>query len=576
MATSVSMVHMPLKAVRYSLLSIATGLCRNEHGALNIFDLTVENVRRNVFHMLQTYSPSLGHVITAVVPVAWIGVELYRWGCSGLEIRDYIFKRFTVDVTIPAGTTLNAQVVDYMADHNDRNGTQSMTVHENHVTRTSTSSKSSSALTLIPKRATNGWIRFADCWLMFKQTPPTVEKDDDEDDDDYYDRRRQKKRGSNQGAQEADVVVSAFSLTGNVDVIRRFLEHVRDINKEEPVETTEQAKEPTRITRLARRSSKSHPPGTNPWARPINKAARDMNSVTMEAEAKRSLLADIKKYIDSSMWYHNRGIGWRRGYLLYGPPGTGKTSITTAIAGHFDLPLYIISFADSITDDVLETAFDHLPSQCVVLMEDIDSAGIGRENMMQGGGNDNKFSLKKTITLSGLLNAIDGPVAKEGRILVMTSNTPDSLDPALVRPGRIDRKVLFGYAKKEVTSKLFTHIFSDDDCEAGDPYLERLSLEFAASVPENKLTPAEIQGFLLVNRDDPQEAVNLAECWAEDLAATKLKGSNVAQFNGQIGVIDGGRDISHRGRSRSKNTRSSSDSGSLLSKPSSRSDSPSE
>lgn len=546
---------MPLKAMYRSLLSVATGLCSGDHGSMDVLEVTVETVCRNAINMLRSASPVLERIMTTLGPFAILAFGIYKWGSSGLETKDYIYKKFMVDVTVPGGTKLNKQVVDYMADHSGSTSTRSMMVMEDHLIKASTSSNSSECLMYIPKRSTDGYLRFDNRWLKFAQTAQIIEQLDD-------DGRRRTKAQSGESSKDVDVVISAFSLIGSVGIIQRFLEHVHDINIEEVIET-EHVKAPTRITRLARRTSKSKShPG---WGKPISKAARDMSSVTMEAETKKSLLADIQKYNESRMWYHNRGIGWRRGYLLYGPPGTGKTSITTAIAGHFDLPLFIISFADSLTDDALETAFDNLPSKCVVLMEDIDSAGIGREAMTQG-EKGSKKSLKKTITLSGLLNAIDGPVAKEGRILIMTSNTPDSLDPALVRPGRIDRKVLFGYAKNEVIAKLFIHIFSDDNGGEKDPDLTLLSEKFASSVPENKLTPAEIQGFLLVNRDDPQEAVRLAKAWADELVATKSKGSNVAQFNGQIGVVDSSDESQSRGRSRGARSDSIGGSGSLVSK----------
>ena len=123
----------------------------------------------------------------------------------------------------------------------------------------------------------------------------------------------------------------------------------------------------------------------------------------------------------------------------------------------------------------------------------------------------------------------------------MTSNSPDSLDPALVRPGRIDRKVLFGYASSEVIRKLFVHIFSKapeeqlegEKAEECQHDIRALADKFAATVPPNKLTPAEVQGYLLVHREDPVEAVTEAEEWVQKTIATKEKGTNVEAFAGQ-------------------------------------------
>lgn len=122
---------------------------------------------------------------------------------------------------------------------------------------------------------------------------------------------------------------------------------------------------------------------------------------------------------------------------------------------------------EGMTDQRLEILFALLPSRCFVLLESVDSAGLEREftsaerkarylKSNDGEGSKHKGSKtfvkakKSKLTLSGLLNRLDGPTSKDGRIVCMTSNAPDSLDPALVRPGRCDHKVLFGYASEEI------------------------------------------------------------------------------------------------------------------------------
>ena len=164
------------------------------------------------------------------------------------------------------------------------------------------------------------------------------------------------------------------------------------------------------------------------------------------------------------------------------------------------------------------------------------------------------------VTLSGLLNVLDGIHSREGMITIMTSNTPDSLDPALIRPGRIDRKVLFGYASAEVTAKLFIHIFEKAPEEAieGEEQnkkhdIKALSQQFAEAVPPNQLTPAEVQGFLLVHREDPVAAVAQAKEWAEQLLETKAKGANVAAFTASTKTDHA--DASKKGRVKAKHLR---------------------
>lgn len=174
----------------------------------------------------------------------------------------------------------------------------------------------------------------------------------------------------------------------------------------------------------------------------------------MDAAKKDSLIADIDNYLSDQCrnFYQARGIPYRRRYLLYGPPGTGKTSFAVGAAGHFSIPLYAFNMSD---DKLSNTDLGHLvsslPTRFIILLEDIDCMCLTRDNVRaaETPSLGSKLALAK-VTLSGLLKCIDGPTLVDGRIVFMTSNSPDSLDPALVRPGRCDLKILFGYVSAEV------------------------------------------------------------------------------------------------------------------------------
>lgn len=182
---------------------------------------------------------------------------------------------------------------------------------------------------------------------------------------------------------------------------------------------------------------------------PIRRPLRSLEPVTMPEAIKSNLVEDIDNYLSpaAEKYYANRGIPWRRGYLLYGPPGTGKTSLAQAIATHFKLDIYLLDLAQpKLNDESLADLFAKLPNSCLVLIEDMDSSGIRREKMCIKKNHDDEQDAAK-VTLSGLLNVIDGAAAKEGRLLLISSNEPDSLDSALVRAGRVDRKIYMGNAK---------------------------------------------------------------------------------------------------------------------------------
>jgi len=117
------------------------------------------------------------------------------------------------------------------------------------------------------------------------------------------------------------------------------------------------------------------------WSRPRSRPSRPLNTVILDEEQKRLIVEDMNDFLhpETPAWYAARGIPYRRGYLLYGPPGTGKTSLSFALAGIFGLDLYCFSLNDpKLLESDLRELFAGLPRRCVVLLEDIDQAGIKR------------------------------------------------------------------------------------------------------------------------------------------------------------------------------------------------------
>jgi chaperone BCS1 len=291
--------------------------------------------------------------------------------------------------------------------------------------------------------------------------------------------------------------------------------------------------------------------GGDSWTPAITRTARPIESVALEASKKDVLVSDIAYYLtaECERFYSNRGYPYRRGFLFYGPPGTGKTSFCLALAGHFKLNLYILSLGDEeMTDQRLESLFASLPTHCILLMEDVDSAGLGRELPKSASeklhsGQESKSRKNYALTLSGLLNCLDGPTSKDGRIVCMTSNAPDSLDPALIRPGRCDQKVLFGYDSKEICIKLFNHLYTrtpDEMVESETSVsaqhdIAQLARDFAGAIPsDGKISPAEVQGYLMIHREDPVAAVEGARTSAKEIIEVKARCKNVAEHANEI------------------------------------------
>ena len=226
------------------------------------------------------------------------------------------------------------------------------------------------------------------------------------------------------------------------------------------------------------------------WTTALRKVPRALETVVLPEGQLERIVADLRHFIDSPRWYSDRGVPYRRGYLFAGPPGTGKTSLVTALAGYFERPICILNLASLKGDSELQSAFWSARRDAILLIEDIDAARISQDRSQ--GSSKTSQSEPEGCTLSALLNIIDGVAATEGRILVMTTNHPERLDPALVRPGRVDVREDLGPVGPLETGRLFTRFFP----EAKAPALPA----------DLRLVPASIQGDLLRHRDDPEAA----------------------------------------------------------------------
>lgn len=206
---------------------------------------------------------------------------------------------------------------------------------------------------------------------------------------------------------------------------------------------------------------------------------RDLSSVHLTPGMKERVVADIERFLTDYAVYSRRGQPWRRGYLFHGPPGCGKTSLIFALASHFDLPLFPVHLSSIWNDGALIRAMAEAPPGAIILIEDIDAAF----NADRTSRNE-----KSDLTFAGLLNALDGVASQEGRILVMTTNHLDRLDPALIREGRIDVREEIGPLCMESAKSLFLAFFPDDATWAAS---------FAAPASVYKVTPAAAQGVCL-------------------------------------------------------------------------------
>ena len=244
-------------------------------------------------------------------------------------------------------------------------------------------------------------------------------------------------------------------------------------------------------------------------------APRRLESVILKPKEKEHLLEDIRKFRGSRERYRSLGIPYHRGYLLYGPPGTGKTSLVSGLADNFGLSIYAVNLTE-LNDQKLKRAVSAVPENAVVLFEDIDCMKVGgrrpeidnqKENVPKIGAEKGDSRDRFGVTLSGLLNVLDGFHAPENVLFLMTTNRLEALDPALLRPGRIDYKLFMGRATESQKIELYCKFFPEATQVEAKEFVE---LHLAA-------TMAEFQGLLQAFEGDKQslELLGVAAVYQE-------------------------------------------------------------
>lgn len=252
-----------------------------------------------------------------------------------------------------------------------------------------------------------------------------------------------------------------------------------------------------------------------PFGNPRRK--RPIDSVVLDNGVRERIVDDVKDFLGSASWYNDRGIPYRRGYLLHGPPGTGKSSFIQALAGELDYDIAVLNLSErGLTDDRLNHLLTVIPSRTLVLLEDVDAAFSKRRVQSDSDGYRGA-----NVTFSGLLNALDGVASAEERVIFLTTNHVERLDEALVRPGRVDMFVRLGEATRYQVARLWERFYGEFDPEGTSQkrFLDRLA-ELGVLEDENgKQKPdpsratstAALQGLFLYNKGNPEGAIAMAE-----------------------------------------------------------------
>ena len=212
---------------------------------------------------------------------------------------------------------------------------------------------------------------------------------------------------------------------------------------------------------------------------------RPLTTIYLDHDIKENLVADVKKFLESETLYQRFGIPYKRNYLFSGKPGLGKSSLIFALASHFDLNVGIMSFGNRVDDTLFMYALSHLPERTILVLEDIDCLFVKR---------DKQKDSHNHLTFSGLLNGLDGIARRHGLLTFMTTNHPERLDSALIRPGRVDYRVEFQEITNGQIKTMFTELVPTQTGRIKE-FIQKVR------VYRDKLTPAALQQFLFRHKD---------------------------------------------------------------------------
>ncbi|KAI3688881.1 hypothetical protein L2E82_46796 [Cichorium intybus] len=252
--------------------------------------------------------------------------------------------------------------------------------------------------------------------------------------------------------------------------------------------------------------------GTDYWGSVVLNHPANFETMAMDPEKKAELLDDLDMFVSRKEYYRRVGKAWKRGYLFYGPPGTGKSSLVAAMANYLKFDVYDLDLREVQCNSDLRRLLIGTKNRSILVIEDID-CNMGLQNReSEKGEAPNPIGDDDKISLSGLLNFVDGLWSSCGdeRIIVFTTNHKERLDPALLRPGRMDVQVEMSYCTYggfKVLASSYLQVKEEEKVE--------LFGEIEGLLKKVEVTPAEIAGELMKKTENVESVLTNLVDWLQ-------------------------------------------------------------
>lgn len=238
------------------------------------------------------------------------------------------------------------------------------------------------------------------------------------------------------------------------------------------------------------------------WRKRAEIQPRSRSSVVLKDGQMDRILNYLNGFLDNREAYRKADIPFRTGILLHGDPGSGKSSTALAIANELKMNVYLIALSSLLNDESLNDCFQAIPPNSIIILEDIDIASAVKER----DGDDDKG-----VTMSGMLNVLDGFQSPPGVITIMTTNRLEVLDPAIIRPGRVD---------------LIEELNCLDNFQLRglcEYFMGTVPEDLPSITPEDKITSAEVMGVIRKHLPDFENAAEDMVQFVSDRLLTSME-----------------------------------------------------